>query len=233
MQETAKEKILAEEAESPREPSKVLQTLESERIIAVVRASIFENVDELTNAVIAGGIRVVLISSTVPQRFRFIETFSKRFPDVLVGAAHVVTGEQAQKAIDAGAKIISSSYLNKDIVNVCKNGGALVMQGAATPSEIMEAVQFGSDMVELFPINHLGGPNFIRTVKDHLPSVKFVACGGVNLEDVVDFIKAGATAIMVDDALTDRGLIREDNWKEITERAKLFTQKIATLKTPK
>lgn len=233
MQETVKEKILAEEAESPREPSKVLQTLESERIIAVVRASIFENVDELTNAVIAGGIRVVLISSTVPQRFRFIETFSKRFPDVLVGAAHVVTGEQAQKAVDAGAKIISSSYLNKDIVNVCKNGGALVMQGAATPSEVMEAVQFGSDMVELFPINHLGGPNFIRTVKDHLPSVKFVACGGVNLEDVVDFIKAGATAVMVDDALTDRGLIREDNWKEITERAKLFTQKIATLKTPK
>ncbi|MBI4431160.1 MAG: bifunctional 4-hydroxy-2-oxoglutarate aldolase/2-dehydro-3-deoxy-phosphogluconate aldolase [Candidatus Omnitrophica bacterium] len=233
MQETAKEKILAEVAESPLAPSKVFQTLENERIIAVVRSSIYENVEELTNAVMAGGIRCVLISNTVPQRFRFIETISKQYPDVLVGCAHVATGEQAQKAIEAGAKVISSPYLNKDIVNVCKNSGALVMQGAATPSEIMEAVQFDADIVQLFPINHLGGPNFIRTIKDHLPSVKFAACGGVGLDDVVDFIKAGATAVMVDDALTDRGLIREDNWKEITERAKLFTQKIATLKASK
>ncbi len=231
MQEAVREKITSEEVSAT--PSQVLHTLENERILAVIRASIFENVEELSQAVIAGGIRCVLISSTVPQRFRFIETISKRYPDVLVGAAHVMTGEQAEKAIAAGAKIISSSYLNKDIVNVCKNSGALVMQGAATPSEIMEAVQFGSDMIQLFPINHLGGPNFIRTVKEHLPSIKFVACGGVALDDMVDFIKAGATAVMVDDALTDRGLIREDNWKEITERAKLFTQKIATLKTPK
>jgi len=235
MQEAAKEKAAQSEKQKLLTSQEALQMLEGERLVARIRTSIFENVEELSNAILAGGVRALVISIAVPQRFRFIETLSQRSENVLVGASHVVTGEQAQKAIDAGAKFVSTAFLSKDVTNVCRNSNILVIQGVQTPTEIMEAFHSGADMVQLFPIEFLGGPNYLRTIREPLPTptVKFVAGGGVSLDNVVDYLKAGASAVMVDEAISDRGLIRDNKWKDITERAKLFVEKIASLKTSK
>lgn len=211
----------------------VLQIIENEKIISVVRTSIFENVEAISNAVIAGGIRAVAISVSVPQRFKFIESLAAHHPHVIVGACHVENGEQAQKAIEVGARFVSSAFTSSDVISVCRNSGTLAMQGAQTATEIMEASRLGVDLIQIFPAGLLGGPAFIRTVRDPLPPVKLIAGGGVTLENVVDFFKAGVTAVMVDEAISDRGLIRDNKWNEISERAKLFYDKIASLKTSK
>lgn len=228
-----KEKVSEKAFPRLRTSQEVMQALEAEHVIAIVRTSIFENVEAISEAVIAGGIRAVAISVAVPQCFRFIETLSARYPDVVVGACHAFDGEQAQKAIEAGAKFISSAFIAKDIISVCRNSGILAIQGAQTPTEVMEALRSGADMVQIFPAGLSGGPLYIRALKEPLPTTKFVASGGVTLENVVDFIKAGSAVVMVDDAISDRGLIRDNKWNDISERAKLFAQKIASLKATK
>lgn len=233
MQEAVKEKAAESAKSKTLAPQDVLGILEEHRVIAQVRSSIFENVEELSGAIIAGGVQALLISIAVPQRFRFIETLSQRKEDILVGASHIVTGEQAQKAIEAGAKFISTAFLSKDVTNVCRNSNTLVIQGVQTPTEVMEALHSGADMVQLFPVEFLGGPNYLRAVREPLPPFKFVVGGGVTLDNMVDYIRAGASSVLVDESISDRGLIRDSKWKDITERAKNFVQKIASLKTSK
>jgi 2-dehydro-3-deoxyphosphogluconate aldolase/(4S)-4-hydroxy-2-oxoglutarate aldolase len=208
-----------------------LKAFEEHRLIAVIRSGSPEDAEAMIKAAIAGGFRILEISLQTPHATRIIETFSKK-DSLLIGAGNVADGEMAMRAIKAGAKYLANQYTDRDVINVAKNNDAFVIQGAATPTEAFNAYQFGADLVRIYPAGFSGGPNFVKVLRNHLPFVKFVAQGDVTLDNFADYLKH-CVAVSVGKALYDKSLIRQDNWAEVGERAKQFTQKLEALKVTK
>lgn len=206
-----------------------LKFFEDQKIIAVIRATEHSDADAIAKAVLDGGVRIVEFVPTIPQVLKLIESFSKN-DDILVGLGCATDGEIAHRAISVGAKYVSCHYTDKNIFTVCKNDGVPVIQGAATTTEIMEAYQLGVDLIKIYPVNFLGESLFINQLKRSFPFLKLVPSGGINLENFLDYVRAGSVACAISRAFCDKALIRAHQWSEITERAKQFSQKLDSVK---
>jgi 2-dehydro-3-deoxyphosphogluconate aldolase / (4S)-4-hydroxy-2-oxoglutarate aldolase len=206
----------------------VLKTIEENKLIAVIRSSSSDDAEAMINAAVAGGFRIFEISMQTPQVIRLLETFSKK-DNLLFGAGSVTDGEMAQRAINAGAQFISTPYTDDEVINVAKHNNVFVIQGALTPTQIVNAYQLGADLVMVYPITPSGGPQYLRAVRNSLPSVKLITAGGVNLDSLFEYLK-DSIAVCIKQSLFERPLVRTDNWREITERARQFNQKLETIK---
>src|SRR3989338_3496756 len=145
-----------------------LKFFEEQKIIAVIRAGEHGDADAIAKALVDGGIRILEITPNIPQSTKLIESLSK-LDQVLVGLGSATDGEQAHRAINAGARYVSSHYTDKNIFTVCKNNGTVVIQGAATVTEAIEAYQLGVDLIKIYPANFLGGAPFINRLKRSFP----------------------------------------------------------------
>jgi 2-dehydro-3-deoxyphosphogluconate aldolase / (4S)-4-hydroxy-2-oxoglutarate aldolase len=208
-----------------------LKWFEEYRLVAVIRSSSHEDAEAMMKAAYSGGFRIFELSLQIPQALRLIESYNKK-DSMLIGAGGVTDGEIAQRAINAGAKYLANLYTDLDVINVAKNNDSFVIQGASTLTEAFQAYQLGADLVRIYPAGILGGPNFIKSLRSHLPFIKFLAQGDITLENAQDYLKY-CVGISAGKALYDRGLIRQDNWTEVTERARQFTQRIDSLKVTK
>jgi 2-dehydro-3-deoxyphosphogluconate aldolase/(4S)-4-hydroxy-2-oxoglutarate aldolase len=206
-----------------------LKFFEEQKIITVIRATEHGDAEAIAKAVLDGGVKIIEFVPGVPQVLKLIETFSKQ-DGILVGLGCATDGEIAHRAINAGAKYVSSHYTDKNIFTVCRNNGVPVIQGAATITEMMEAYQLGVDLIKIYPVNFLGEAPFIHRIKRSFPFLKLVPSGGIGLENFLDYIRAGATACAVSRSFCDKALIRAHQWPEITERVKQFIQKLESLK---
>ena len=205
-----------------------LKLIEENKLIAVIRSSSADDAEEMIKAALAGGFRIFEVSMQTPQATRIIETYSKK-DGVLVGAS-VTDGEMAQRAIKAGAEFVSTPYTDREVISVAKHNSCFVIQGALTPTEIMNAYQLGADLVMVNPIASSGGPQYLKSLRNALPSpTKLIVAGGVNLDSVFDYLK-DSVAVCVKQSLFERPLVRTDNWQQITERAKQFSEKLETIK---
>lgn len=206
----------------------IFKIFDEHKLVANIRATEHEDAAQLAKAVLAGGFKILEISMSVPQAPRLIEALSKN--GVLVGAGSVSDGEMAQRAINAGAKFIASHFVDKIILTVCKNNNVFVIQGAATPTEAMDAFNSDVDLIDLYPIDVLGGPSFAKRLKRSLPITRLMASGGINCDNFLEYLKVGVNAVEVGSAICDKSLIRAHNWAEVTERAKKFQQRLETIK---
>lgn len=210
----------------------LLKFVEDQKIIAVVRANEHGDADAIAKALIDGGIKILELTPAIPQYTKLIESLSKQ-DQILVGFGSAIDGEQAYRAINAGAKYVSTHYTDKNIFTVCKNHNVVVIQGAATVNEAIEAYNLGVDLIKIYPANFLGEAPYVNRLHRSFPFLKLVPSGGVNLDNFLDYIKAGATACVVGRSLSDKSLIRAHQWSEVTERAKQFIQKLESLKVPR
>ena len=201
------------------------------KIVATVRASEFSDAEAIAKALIDGGIRIIELTPNIPQCFKLIESLSKN-NQILIGLGSAIDGEQAHRAINAGARYVSTHYTDRNIFTVCKNNNAFVIQGAATVNEAIEAYNLGVDLIKIYPANFLGEAPYINRLRRSFPFLKLVPSGGVTLDNFLDYLKAGATACVVGRTLSDKSLIRAHQWTEITERAKQLVQKVDSLRSP-
>ena len=204
---------------------------EDYKFVAVIRSSTTTNAEEMIKAASEGGFRVFEISTYIPQAFRLIENYSKK-EGFIFGAGGVSDGEIAQRAINAGSAFISSHYTAQDVINVARHNDNFVIAGVSTPTEAVEAYNFGADLVKFFPAGVLGGPEYIREIHDYIPFLKIVVEGGVSHDNAFEYLRH-CTALFLDRALFDKPLVRQDNWGEISERARKLTQKLESLKAVK
>ena len=209
-----------------------LKFFEDQRIIAVIRASEHSDAESIAKALIDAGIKILEITPNIPQHIKLIESLAK-LDNVLVGFGSAIDGEQAHRAINSGAKYVSCHYTDKNIFTVCKNNNAFVIQGAATVNEAIEAYNLGVDLIKIYPANFLGEVPYITRLRRSFPFLKLVPSGGVNLDNFLDYLKAGATACVIGRSLSDKAVIRSHSWSEITDRAKQFVQKLEFLKVPR
>jgi 2-dehydro-3-deoxyphosphogluconate aldolase/(4S)-4-hydroxy-2-oxoglutarate aldolase len=196
-------------------------------IIPVVRASSKEEALAVVEAIAAGGIKTVEITMTVPGAVELISTLSAQRDDLLIGAGSVLDPEIARECIAAGAQFIVSPATNFDTILYCNDTEIVVMPGALTPTEIVNAWDAGADFVKVFPADSMGGAKYLRSLKAPLPQIKLIPTGGVSQQTAAEFIKAGAEAIGVGADLADLAAIREGRPGDITLAAKRYLEIVA------
>ena len=196
-------------------------------IIPVVRASSKEEALAVVEAIAAGGIKTVEITMTVPEAIEVISTLTAQRDDLLIGAGSVLDPETARECIAAGAQFIVSPATNFDTILYCNDTEIVVMPGALTPTEIVNAWEAGADFVKVFPADSMGGAKYVRSLKAPLPQVKLIPTGGVSQQTAAEFIKAGADAIGVGADLANLPAIREGRPGDITLAAKRYLEIVA------
>lgn len=197
-------------------------------ILPVIRAGSADEARSLVEAVFAGGVDVMEITMTVPEAPRLIAELSSEYEGrMLIGAGTVLDRRSARECIEAGAKFVVSPALNFDTIAYCNELEIVVIPGALTPTEVVNAWDAGADIVKVFPAGALGGPRYLRSLKAPLPSIKLIPTGGVSLETAGEFIKAGAEAVGVGADLADTDAIRSGNSGRITALAQKYRAAIA------
>ncbi len=136
----------------------------------------------------------------------------------IIGAGSVLDPETARIAMLAGADFIVSPIFNKDVIALCKRYGKIVIPGAFSPTEILTAWEAGADVVKVFPATKLG-PAFFKDVRGPLPQVKLTPTGGVNIDNLGEFLKAGAVFVGVGSALVSKSIVAAKDWAALTRLA--------------
>lgn len=177
----------------------LLSTLHLTRLVAVIRSKSSD--EALATAAAAGdaGVKFVEITFSVPGALKVIESLARQ-PELHVGAGTVLSTEQGRAAIAAGAQFVVAPSLELDLIPICHEAGVPCFPGAATPTEIMTAARAGADLVKIFPADCVGGAYFIRQMSGPFPDIRFMVSGGVNLDNVKDYVQAGVTGICLGSA---------------------------------
>jgi 2-dehydro-3-deoxyphosphogluconate aldolase/(4S)-4-hydroxy-2-oxoglutarate aldolase len=193
-------------------------------VLPVIRADSPENARLAIEAVVAGGITTIEVTMTVPGAIKLIEELSRKYneAEVLLGAGTVMDPETARDCINAGAQFVISPALNFDTILYCNDVETVVIPGALTPTEVVNAWDAGADFVKVFPAGAMGGAKYLKSLKAPLPHIKLIPTGGVSQSTAADFIKAGAEAVGVGADLVDLKAIREGRTSEITQAAKNY-----------
>jgi 2-dehydro-3-deoxyphosphogluconate aldolase / (4S)-4-hydroxy-2-oxoglutarate aldolase len=199
----------------------LVQDIEDCGIVAVVRMQDPDRVRDVVNALAAGGVRALELTMTVPRAVALIEELAATLPpEFVLGAGTVLDTETAREVILAGAKFVVSPVLNHDVIQLCHRYDVAVLPGCFTPTEILSAWQAGADIVKVFPATAVG-PGFFRDVRGPLPQVRLLPTGGVSLENVGDWIKAGACAVGIGSSMLDPKAIAEGRFEVITANARI------------
>ena len=196
-------------------------------VLPVIRASSQEEALAVAEAVAAGGIDTIELTMTVPGAAEAIAKLTANRPELLVGAGTVPDAETARECIAAGANFIVSPSTNFDTIAYCNEVDIVVMPGALTPTEIVNAWDAGADVVKVFPADALGGAKYLRSLKAPLPHIRLIPTGGVSEATAADLIRAGAEAVGVGADLVDLETLRNGNAAAITEAARKYLSVVA------
>lgn len=192
-------------------------------IIAVVRADSAAKAIQAAEAVCNGGISVVEITMTVPDALQALRQLSRDKKSRLVlGAGTVLRADAVEQCVEAGAEFIISPGFDAKIVARAKESGKLVMAGALTPTELMQAWEAGTDFVKIFPCGSVGGSKYVKALKGPFPNVAMIPTGGINLENAADFLRAGADALGIGGELVSAAALKTGDLHTITAAAKQY-----------
>ncbi|NIK77881.1 2-dehydro-3-deoxyphosphogluconate aldolase/(4S)-4-hydroxy-2-oxoglutarate aldolase [Paenibacillus castaneae] len=208
---------------------KILQQLTEAGVVAVLRADSAEEVADMARHAIKGGIKAIEITMTVPFALRAIEQLAKEYSSsaeldadnyAIIGVGTVLDPETARAAILAGAEYVVAPALNPDTIKLCNRYAVPIMPGTMTIHEIQSALELGVDVVKLFPGN-LYSPSVISSIKGPLPQANIMPTGGVSLDNLKDWIKAGAVAVGIGSDLT-KDAVKTGDFSLIEKKAAAY-----------
>jgi 2-dehydro-3-deoxyphosphogluconate aldolase/(4S)-4-hydroxy-2-oxoglutarate aldolase len=204
----------------------ILSKIKTEKVIALIRADSPDGLLDCAKALAAGGLTSIELTMTTPGAIRMLEKATAELPDFLFGLGTVLDAETARAGILAGARFIVTPALRLDVITMARRYSIPVFCGALTPTEIVNAWEAGADAVKIFPAEFFG-PAYIKSVKGPLPHIDLVPTGGVNPDNVGEFLKAGAMATAAGSSLVEGKAFKEKNWAAITAKAKAFASAVA------
>ena len=209
---------------------KVVEAIEKEKIIVIVRNVEKEKLLPLSKAMYDGGIRLLEVtysaSGKTPDETvaESIGMLVKKFGgDMFIGAGTVLTERQVELTAKVGGSFIISPDTCEDVIKETKRLGLVSIPGAFTPSEIQSAHRAGADLVKLFPISSLGAA-YIKAVKGPLDNIKLLAVGGVDETVMREYLAAGVSGFGVGSNIIDKKALKENDWQAITALAKKYTE---------
>ena len=205
-----------------RTKSDIIMRLTDPGIIAVVRAQKTEQVLPLSEALIAGGVIAIEITMTTPNALDAIRDARAKLGDrALIGVGTVLDAATCRAAVAAGAEFIVTPICRLEFVPIAKEAERPIMLGAYTPTEAQLAHEAGADFIKIFPADTLG-PGYIKALRAPLPHLRIVPTGGVDINNVGEFIKVGCAALGVGSSLVSAKILSEANWGDLTRRAAEF-----------
>lgn len=203
--------------------------LETAGLIAIIRADAPQGVREAACALRRGGVRAMEITLNTPGALELIAAIraetSGQDGVMRVGAGTILNADDARRTMEAGAEFIVTPTLQLDSIRVCRAAGVPIFCGAMTPTECLTAHQAGADFVKLFPAAGLG-PDYVRALLGPLPFLKLVPTGGVSLENVASWLRAGCAAVAVGSELVSRRVLREHDFEGLTQSARRYIEAI-------
>lgn len=201
----------------------ILRQLQNNYVFAVVRGYDAQDAKNISESVFKGGIKNIEVTFTTPNAEKVIQSLVKenKDTDMLVGAGTVMDVPTARIAVLNGAQFIVSPHFDKNIAEICNLHSIPYLPGCATVTEVSQALKAGVDVVKVFP-GGLLGPKFIKDIHGPIPHVEMMPSGGVSVDNVDEWIKAGAWAVGVGSGLTNNTNTQED----IVENAALFIEKV-------
>lgn len=195
--------------------------------VLIVRLDSEEEALAVSHAAIAGGIRALEITLSVPGAKRVIGALSEEFASqgIVVGAGTVLDAQAAYSCIDAGAQMLVSPNLDRGMLEVANRYQAVSISGAFTPTEVVDSLSAGADIVKLFP-TEISGPGYLKTVRAPLAQAPILPAGSANPDNVAEWIEAGAAAIGVGSYVT-KAARNSGDYGDVTAAARTMLEAIA------
>lgn len=207
-----------------------LLKIEEMGIVAVVRKIEVEIVDDVLNALVEGGIQILEITVDSENSFETMNRLKKRYQNrVLVGAGTVLDKETAKTAIDANADFIFSPIFDQELIQLTNKYGRISIPGVFSPTEIVQAYSYGADILKVFPATNFG-PKYFKDLKGPLGHIPLMPTGGVNLDNMADFVANGAIAVGIGGALFEKENLENRNFEKISEVARVYSDKFLEVK---
>ncbi|MEG0908404.1 MULTISPECIES: bifunctional 4-hydroxy-2-oxoglutarate aldolase/2-dehydro-3-deoxy-phosphogluconate aldolase [Lactococcus] len=181
----------------------LLEKLIKSGVVSVVRAESAEDAVKIVEAVVDGGIKSIELTYSVPRANDVIADLVSTYAgtDVMIGAGTVLESTSARLAIIAGAQFIVSPTFNKEVAKICNLYQIPYIPGVMTPLEAQTAMEYGSELIKLFP-GDITGPAMIKDLKGPFPYINVMPSGGVNESNVAEWFKVGATAVSAGGGVT-------------------------------
>lgn len=203
----------------------ILTRIQDCGIVAVVRAESTDKAERIVDACIEGGVAAIELTFTVPHADKVIEHLANKYTpeQIILGAGTVMDAATARIAMLSGAQYIVSPYFDPETVKMCNRYRVAVMPGIMSVREGIMAMEAGADILKVFP-GDLFGPKIIKDIRGPIPYAKMMPTGGVNADNVGEWIKAGAVAVGAGSSLTAGA--KTGDYAAITETAKKFVANI-------
>ncbi|TXK19522.1 bifunctional 4-hydroxy-2-oxoglutarate aldolase/2-dehydro-3-deoxy-phosphogluconate aldolase [Homoserinibacter sp. GY 40078] len=192
-----------------------LNALATHRLVPVIALDSAEQADPLAAALVAGGLPVAEVTFRTAAAAESIRIMSER-GDVLVGAGTVITPQQVDTAVDAGAQFVVSPGLSASVVERCRERGIPVLPGAVTATEVQAALELGIETVKFFPAGTSGGARAIAALSAPFGSVRFVPTGGIGVADLGDYLDIPQVIAVGGSWMVPADAIRGGQWDRIS-----------------
>ncbi|MGR3764125.1 bifunctional 4-hydroxy-2-oxoglutarate aldolase/2-dehydro-3-deoxy-phosphogluconate aldolase [Rossellomorea sp. NS-SX7] len=208
-----------------------VEFIKKEVLVAVIREAAPQTILPIVTALYEGGVKVIEITAETPKFTSLIESVREEFDGrVLTGAGTVLDPETARAAIMAGSEFIVSPSFNPETVKMTKRYGIPSIPGALTPTEILNAYELGADMIKVFPANTFG-PGYVRNIHGPFPTIPLMVTGGINMDNIEEYIEAGALAVGLGSNLVNtKHLHHEEDFQRLTQKAREYARIVQKVK---
>lgn len=196
--------------------------MQKQRVMVIIRHDALFNSVKLCRSILEAGFNIIEITLNTPGAPDLISKAAASLsPHILIGAGTILSVDECQKAIDAGASFIVSPVFNNNVVEYCAKRDVPVFPGVATPTEAYNAYQAGAAMVKLFPVS-IFGPGYIKSLKGPLPEIPVLAVGGIKDSNVHEYLSQGADAVAIGSSTILPKWISDGDYKAVTGALKDF-----------
>lgn len=197
-----------------------MELIKEKRIVPVVKLDHIEDALPLAKALIDGGLPVAEITFRTDAAEESIRVIRNTYPEMLCGAGTVVNIDQAERAVAAGAAFIVSPGFTKDVVEYAARKNIPVLPGCCTPTEIIDAMNHGLNVVKFFPAKQYGGLDTIKALAAPFPGIRFMPTGGINTGNLREFLDNDKIYACGGSWMVADSLIKEKRFDEITRLTK-------------
>ena len=204
----------------------VLKRIKDVGIVAVVRATTADEAKKITEACMQGGVPAIELTFTVPGAHKVIDELASYYKndDIILGAGTVLDSETARIAILSGAQYVVSPYYDENTIKLCNRYAVPCMPGCMTIHDVVKSLELGCDIIKLFPGDAFG-PGMVKAIKGPIPQANIMPTGGVDVDNVDKWIKAGAYAVGTGSSLTKGA--KTGDFAAVTAKAKEFVEAVA------
>ncbi|WP_298484688.1 bifunctional 4-hydroxy-2-oxoglutarate aldolase/2-dehydro-3-deoxy-phosphogluconate aldolase [uncultured Maribacter sp.] len=198
----------------------ILEIIKDSKIVVVIRMKEQQQVAKVIDALVAGGIKALEVTSNTPGYLEEISKARAKYPNTLIGAGTVTNASKAKDSVNAGAQFLVTPNTNIETIKVAHENNIPVLMGAITPSEISMAAEAGADIVKIFPAGAMG-INYFKAVKAPLSDIPLFAVGGIDENSAADWIAAGAEGLGIGGGLT-KVVNSESDFNDIVTLSKKY-----------